>query len=209
MNRILALLFPPKCVFCQKLLKENEEHICEGCKKSLKYCGAPYAAKKPYYEKAYAAFHYSGAARSAILRYKFYGFKSYADYFAGEMADIWENAGIKADLIVSPPSSVIKAFKKGYDHAFLLAKRVSEKTGVPAGKALFKTRRTKPMYGLAPAERRANVSDSIGFKGDVSNKTVLIVDDILTTGATASECARTLKNNGAKEVYVLAATAKK
>ncbi len=209
MNGLLKLFFPPKCVFCGKILADAEKHVCRECEKAVRYCGVPYAAKKPYYERGYAAFRYEGDVRSAVLRYKFSGAKAYAEYFASEMAEVIKNAGITADVMTFPPSSRFKAFVKGYDHAFLLAKKLSEKTGIPVERLLYKKRRTKPMYGLDAAERRANISGSVGFTGRVEDKTVLIADDILTTGATASECARILNKNGAKAVYVIAAAAKK
>ena len=123
---------------CRKLLLDNEKDICALCAKTLKYCGNPYAAKKPYYEKGYAVFNYEGAARAAILRYKFSGYKFYSEYFGKEMAETYRLSGIKADIVTAPPSSKGRVFKRGFDHAFLLAQKLSKNAGIPAQRCFKK-----------------------------------------------------------------------
>lgn len=208
MRRLLDMLFPPKCVLCYVLLPNGREYICEKCGREAKRCIRPAAARGTCYERAEAPFVYCGNVRQGMLRYKYKGRKRCAGFFAEEMARLCESTDMHADVIVPVPSSKLRSFKKGYDHAFLLAKGLSENMGIPVERHLYKTRRTKPMHGLKPEERRANILDSIGLRGDVSGKTVLLADDIITSGATASECAKVLRRGGAASVLVITAAAK-
>ena len=207
-----SLLFPPKCVFCGAILDKNEFEICEKCKREVRLCGVPHAVKKPNYIRAFSVYRYEGRVRTAIHRFKFKGKLSACAHFGRMMAIVWNREGINADLITHPPSHRFKSWRKGYDHAKMLAQTVAKELSLPEKELLKKVRRTKPMYGLHESERRANLLGSMAFCGkkeELCGKTVLLVDDILTTGTTASESARILMENGAKAVYVLTAAAKK
>ena len=115
------------------------------------------------------------------------------------------------DFVTWVPTSAHNLRERGYDHAQLIAEQVACYLEIPLVQALKRSRQTQPMYGLNPAERRANVFDafSIVKTASVLDARVLIVDDILTTGATFSECARTLREAGAEQVCAAAAAVAK
>jgi competence protein ComFC len=123
------------------------------------------------------------------------------------MADKLLQTDWEIDLIVPVPSHFLRRRKKGYDHSRLLAQEISRITGVPMAPVLRKVRRTKPMYGLRVSQRRANIMNSLACTRELSDteKTVLLIDDIITTGCTAAECARLLRNAGAQKVYAMTA----
>lgn len=206
-DRVKKLLFPPRCIFCRELLSAQEQYICIGCSTKHYELSRPKAHKGAFYNEALAVYRYDGEVRRALHRFKFHGGVHMAEFFGTKMAERVISANWQFDIIVSIPSHISKVHKKGYDHAFLLAEVVAQKTGVPFARLLRKTRRTKSMYGLQPAQRRANIMDSIALKAgsDVKDKRILLVDDIITTGSTASECARVLKQAGAKSVAVITA----
>jgi ComF family protein len=110
------------------------------------------------------------------------------------------------DVIVPMPMHWTRRWKRGFNQASLLAKVVGRRTGIPVSAAVRRKRSAPPQAGLSSSERRKNVSG--GFSpapgSSLRGKRVLLVDDVLTTGATASACAKTLKRAGAAHVSVLA-----
>ncbi len=206
---IKRLLFPPKCIFCSRILTEDEEHICALCAAELEKQKPLCSRQGAFFDIAYGFLLYSGAVRRAVHRYKYYGKIHYADYFASLMA-IRYGREEKAlpDMITAVPSHRRKAAKRGFDHSFLLAQRVGERLGIEPTRLLKKLEATPAMYGLKAEQRRANIRGSISFAGNaeqIKGKHILLIDDIFTTGSTAAECARVLKTFGAKRVTVLVA----
>ena len=206
---IKQLLFPPKCIFCNRILTEEEEHICESCEQEIRSIKLPTERQGAFFDEAYGFLPYSGAVRRAIHRYKYYGKIHYAEYFAANMTICYgREEEALPDLVTAVPSNMGRVAKRGFDHSYLLAKKVGERLGVDTKHLLKKTEATTPMYGLKAEQRRANIRGSVGFLGNVQEikgKHILLVDDIFTTGSTASECARVLKTAGAKRVTVLVA----
>jgi ComF family protein len=113
----------------------------------------------------------------------------------------------QTDLITAVPLNAVRKIKRGYNQAWLLAARVSKCVNLPAtNKVLYRKKMTKPQFKLSKKERAANIKNSFYVKNAnlIKNKNVLLIDDIVTTAATASACAQVLKKSGAKKVYVLA-----
>ena len=206
-DKLKRLIFPPRCAFCRVLLAENEKHICSKCAQKPYALGRPKAYKGPFYKNALAAFVYEGDVRRALHRFKFHGGLHLAEFFAEKMAEKLARTDWEFDLIVPVPSHFSRRYKKGYDHALLLAQHLSRLTGVPCKPLLKKTRRTKPMYGLRESQRRANIMDSVACVQPVEPKykRILLVDDIITTGCTLAECARVIRDAGAREAYGITA----
>ena len=209
---LLRLLFPPRCLFCGALLPRGTEEVCEDCRRTvLLSADPPRAEKGAFYAQAVAALPYEGAVRKAVHAFKFRGRQSSARPLARLMAHaLRTRMDAPFDVITHVPTNERNLRRRGYDHAELLARELAGFTGKPAVPLLKKTRRTEAMFGLKPAERRANVLGAFVFCGDpalVRGKTVLLADDVLTTGATMSECARVLREAGAARVYGVAAAA--
>lgn len=211
MNAILKLLFPPKCMLCGMPLRENEE-ICGDCRqKVLLNTAPPRMEKGAFFEKAVAGLWYETHVRNAVHGLKYREKQNYARPLARVMTYAYQHKiGEECDLIAFVPTNPSTLRKRGYDQAQLLAEALSEMLDIPWVQALEKTRETQPMHGLKPDARRANVLGAyrVCCQADLlRGKRVLLVDDILTTGSTLSECARMLKAAGTLRVYGLCAAA--
>lgn len=193
------LLYPPKCMLCHRLLDSSDQFTCGRCEYDLpEYDQAPRTVQ--YFEKAAASFYYEGYIRDAILRYKFHGMQTYARQFAKWLAIIvvGELEG-KYDMTSWVPCGRWRRWTRGFDQVELLAKALAEELEAPCVQTLKKIRNT-PKQSRMPnaAARRANVLgayqavDPHRFCG----KRILLVDDVLTTGATLSECGKVLRMAG-------------
>lgn len=204
----LDLLYPPKCTFCHRLLEpdEREGRICRRCRAALEIQQDPLRGE--FFNRGVYCFPYRGYVRKSIHRFKFGGRKEYAAVYAGLLLErIREDREIcGADLITHVPTNRQNLRRRGYDHAALLAGHLAGELGIPAVTCLRRTRKTKAMYGLRPHERRANILGAIEIccpAEQIAGKTVILTDDIFTTGATAGECSRVLRMAGAGKVFVL------
>lgn len=214
MNELLKLLFPPKCMLCNRLLGEDEE-ICGGCRsKILLNTAPPRVEKGAFFDKAAAGLWYESDVRRAIHGLKYREKQHYARPLARVMAYAFEHKLQEpVDIITFVPTNRATLRERGYNQAQLLAEELAQMLDKPCLPMLEKTRETRPMHGLRPEERRANVLGAYRLCCDASQATgkrILVADDILTTGATLSECSRMLKMAGADRVFCLcAATARK
>lgn len=206
---LLALLFPPRCAFCGSLLEQEEAQagICATCRTQI---GLARKNTKTItlVDKVVWALDYEDLVREALHDYKFNGHRDKASAFANIMSGValnWED--VRFDLVSYVPTNRSNIRKRGFHHTQLLAKEVAGRMELPLQETMCKTRKTKAMFGLEPAERRANILGAIGLTCDpeqLRGKHILLVEDIVTTGATVSECARVLKEAGAETVCVVA-----
>ncbi|MEA4920708.1 MAG: ComF family protein [Clostridiaceae bacterium] len=210
LERILDLLFPPKCTFCHELLQKDEKRvgICSHCMDLLEQNHEGGKLNGEFFDKGLYCFEYEGNIRKSLHRFKFGGRKEYAGIYARYLLKIAEEDKDfhDGDIITYVPTNRKNIRKRGYNHSALIAKEVSERMGIPLCECLKKTRDTSAMFGLKPHERRANISGAIALdcaKEQIEGKRVIIIDDIFTTGATAGECSWVLKTAGAQKVFVL------
>ena len=207
---LMELLFPPKCVLCRKLLKSGEIDLCRECR-----ADAPeYAGKKiniRFLDSFAAVWYYEGNVRRSLLRFKFYNARSYGVSYGRILAmRLQREYPDGFDMLTWVPVSRLRKLRRGYDQVELLAKAVGRELGLSPVPTLKKIRDNRPQSRLKdPAARRANVLGAYRMLDDVDvkGKRVLLLDDILTTGATAGECARVLLSAGAKEVHCAAVAA--
>lgn len=204
-SALLDLLFPPRCPFCQKLLAEGEAGLCSACQKNLPWLtGAEAEQKGEFYRRCVSPLRYQGEVRASIHRYKFKGRRGYAGVYGALVAQcIADHLAGEYDLITWVPLSARRRRKRGYDQAALLAGAAGRMLNVEAVPTLGKKRDTPAQSGLkGEARRRANVLGAYDVLNSVqvSGRRVLLVDDVLTTGATLSECARVLRTAGATQV---------
>ncbi len=206
-TRLLDLLFPPRCTFCRKFLKYNEKHVCQDCEKNLPYSGC---RKKTgdFFSLCVSPLFYRDNVRRSILRYKFKGASNYASCYGKILAQcIKERLNEPYDYITWVPLSRERFRKRGYDQAALLAMATALELGNVAVELLRKPIDVPAQSGLGAAEKRkANVSGVYeAIDSDIiEGKNILIIDDVVTTGATLSECARVLLMAGAEKVYCAA-----
>ena len=210
---IWNLLFPPKCVLCGKLLKKEETDLCRSCRvEAPEY---PSGKRKLQFLDSFAAvWYYEGCVRKSLLRFKFHNARSYAIPYGRILAmRLLREHPEGFDCITWVPVSSLRKFRRGYDQVELLAKAVGRELGMQPVPLLKKVRNNKQQSRITgSAERRANVLGvyRVTHPEDIRGKRILLLDDILTTGATAGECARVLLTAGAKEVHcaVIAAARK-
>ena len=205
---ILDILFPPKCAFCRRRLRPGENGMCEACRASLPY-RSPAREKGPdFVEAVCAPLKYEGTVRDALLRYKFDGVTAYARLFGELVADcVRENLAGEYDLISWVPLSSQRLKERGYDQAMLIAMAAALELGDVAVETLRKRKDVAPQSATGSLEkRRANISGAYEVIDPelVEGRRILLIDDIITTGATVSECARTLGMAGAESVVCAA-----
>ena len=201
---LLELLFPSKCPFCGALLGKGEE-LCGDCRKKLTWLtGTAGETKVEFVDRCVSVLLYDELTREAVRRYKFMGVSQHKVAFGTCMTQCVEMQFPKGfDLITWVPLHRERLAERGYDQAKLLALEVGVHRGIPALAVLEKIRRTVAQSGIEKdEERRANVLDSYRILADanVDGKRILLVDDVVTTGATMAEAARILRMAGAAEV---------
>ena len=203
---LLDLIFPPKCVFCKKLLHKGEDGICARCQEHLPWCVGPEAEQTMEFISLCASpLWYQDEVRESFHRYKFKGSRGYAKVYGRLMAQCVQDHLVgRYDLITWVPLSEQRRKARGYDQAMLLAEATALELGDVAAETLIKVRDTSAQSGLGKDDsaRRANVLGAYRPTDPelIAGRRVLLMDDVVTTGSTLSECARTLRTAGAREV---------
>ncbi len=211
-------IFPMRCGGCGL----RDTAWCPACNYKLKpvsrkrwsRCGLPTASDN-YCEacdsleislKARAFAQYAPPLSSAILHLKYRPSKELANVMAAWLTNIYRREAWHAHLVVQVPLSAKRHRQRGYNQAGLIASSVADKLGIqylPEG--LVRIRETGSQVGLNPAQRRVDVQDAIkGNKSALHDKSILLVDDLITTGATTLACAQAAEEAGAKRMYALA-----
>jgi ComF family protein len=207
------------------------EYLCDGCRQRAPRIVPPFCAKcsEPFpgaitqtfrcancehrtlhFESAVAAYRSRGLVRKLVHEFK-YGHHRYLQYpladWLGETLRDPRLGGRRIDLIVPVPLHPARERERGFNQAALLAELLARKTALPLRPLLERIRYTTTQTAYDRAERMENLRDAFRLRKnrDVRGLHVLLIDDVLTTGSTLSECARVLKRGGALSVY--AATA--
>lgn len=197
-------LFPAKCILCRALLDREETDMCRRCRSETDEYPQE-KLKVPFIDSVAAVWYYKGNERHCLLRYKFHRHGHLAEPLGRMMAmKVLSGPAQDLDLVTWVPISPLRRFVRGYDQDELLARVVAAELGIPCVPLLKKIRHNRAQSGIEGyAKRRANVLGVYRCESPdrISEAKVLLVDDILTTGATVSECARILLTAGAKEVH--------
>ncbi len=201
---IANLFFPPRCALCRKLLHDEETDICRTCRtETVEY--PPNQKKYPHLERSCVLWYYEGAVRHSLLLYKFYHQRSHAHVYGRLLAMKLLQSDLEYDILTWVPISRLRKWWRGYDQVELIAQVIGKELEIAPVCTLQKVRNTPPQSRLGDAaKRRANVLNAYRCtdRQVILGKRILLLDDIITTGATASECARTLLTGGAKTVFI-------
>lgn len=207
MGTLLDLLFPPRCVFCRKVRELDRYGCCPDCAPKLRRAGPFMPARADACAGAAVPFWYAEPVRSAIHHMKFYTRKGFSRSLALYMADsVRERIHCEAGLVTWIPVSRKRKRERGYDQAELLAKALARELGLPCERTLRKVRNTRPQSSLSKAEKLRSPK-GVYAPADpfpAGGKTVILVDDVITTGSTLREASATLRKAGAGPIYAAA-----
>lgn len=227
----LDAVVPPVCVSCREPVSEPHT-LCAACWAKLGWidrpfcarCGLPFdyaaltpgpvecapcLARPPAFAKARAALRYEPASRELVLAFKHADRTQNAPAFAAWMARAGAELLDGADLIVPVPLHWTRLIARRFNQAALLARGLSKRTRIPFDpRLLVRTRRTRTQGDLMRSQRMRNVRGAFAVRANgrskLKGRTIVLVDDVMTTGATLEACAKALRRAGAKEVRVLA-----
>ncbi len=219
LNELLQALYPEdiKCIVCGAEMPPSRYGLCDKCSFELNYnyclrCGrhkvgigdycGECSGETLYFDEARSSVNYVGDAKSVVWRLKYGNSKYLAKPIGEYLFDTLMFADWNFDCFTFVPIDKKRMKKRGYNQAELLANALADKTTVPCYKLLEKVKVTKNQARLDREERLINLKGAFEAVTRAPEHVVL-VDDVMTTGATANECAKTLKKNGAKVVYVL------
>jgi ComF family protein len=221
-GRALDFALPPRCAACGTIIDQLHS-FCAECWKAIEFlgdagcvsCGLPLQAtdaercavclaRPPRIERTRAAVAYDDVTRGLAIRLK-YGRKiALAKTMARYMAPLLPPAGPDR-LIVPVPLHRSRLWWRGFNQAVMIARELSRRSGIPhSPTALRRTKRTPSLRGLSSTQRRRAVAGAFAADRElVEGKTILLIDDVLTTGSTAEGCARALKRAGAERVELI------
>ena len=204
---LLELIYPTRCAFCHKFTEKGQK-VCSKCYVELSYNEEHEVnVHIPYVSKCVAPLLYEKDVKNSLHRYKFSGLSAYSEIYGEFMAKSIDETEITCDIISWVPLSKRRYRKRGYDQAKLLADALAERLDLPSLRTLEKFVNNPAQSGTGgPEKRKANVKGVYRAYNpeNINGKRILLVDDIVTTGATLSECARVLHRNGAEEIIACA-----
>ncbi len=228
-SRLFALIFPDECRICAKPLTElSRVPVCPAClakpaplaaEHFCASCRTPFLNSFPLdengrcglcrlgltgFDGAYSFGSYEGELRALIHLFKYGKVQTLAHPLGKLMAQALPREQA-FDLIAPMPLHWYKRWQRGFNQSELLANEISQRTGVPVRKAIRRVRNTSAQAGLTNARRRDNVERAflVNPRQSVQGLRVLLIDDVMTTGATAGACAAALKKAGARHVTLL------
>lgn len=228
-SQLLDLIFPRQCVICGGSVAAGERFLCWQCVAHLPFvqfpfcshCGDPVdgrvdrtfrcyscAVSEPAFDRARSAVRYRGPVRELLQSFKY----GHAAWLAEDLANLLvrcleaQFSDLDVDVVSAVPLYHARARERGYNQSHLLAVALARQIRKPLIPRLLKrNRRTETQTHLTLEQRKANVKGAFTVRNPewVPGLRVLLVDDVMTTGATVNECARVLKQAGAARVYVV------
>lgn len=220
--RLIDIFFPSniKCIMCSKDLEDG--YICDGCLKEIKFishgcskCGGSLIGDgdvclecKKYdrvFDKGYCVCEYDGKMKEKILKFKNHNGKYLSTSFSQMMLDKYKTLNLDIDIVIPIPIHTNRRKERGFNQCELLVEKIAEYSGKVDINVIYRKKDTPHQVGLNRENRITNIENAFELcKGaSVKGKDILLVDDIFTTGTTLDECAKYLKNKGAKKVYCL------
>lgn len=224
----LDYLFPSRCVVCDEVTDRPGEHVCGKCRGRIVYIREPYCLKcgkqlnreeKEYcgdckktrhlFDRGTALYDY-GSMADSVFRFKYAGRMEYASFYGRDLYEKkyhWLEM-VNPDALVPVPIHSSRMKSRGYNQAQLIARELSRHSGIPVNEKLVKREvRTQPLKNLSHAERQNNLKRAFKIcQNDVKLNTILVIDDIYTTGSTIDSLAEVLMEAGIGSVNFITLT---
>ena len=217
--QMIDFVYPPRCAACGKW----GERWCSACQQKVKVistndlcplCGIPQSGEElcaecTTYQPVYTALrswgNYEGALRTAIYRLKYHSDIGLSENLARPLAGLLRDLNWQIDLVTAVPLSSKRKRERGYNQAALLARWIGLSEGLPFQPNLIhRSRDTSSQVGLHAHQRRQNVADAFNaISSQAVGRSILVIDDVTTTGATMQACAVALSTAGARQIYGL------
>lgn len=221
LNNVLWIFFTNRCTYCGEFIDKNKT-LCDDCAENLpvikgekcRYCGAEKSRckckkHKLNFDGITAPFYYEDGIKSAVKRLKFNRKIFLADILSTDMVKAIKTdfSDKSFDFICFVPFSKAQLVTRMYNQSELLAENISLKMNIPLKRVMVKLFETKSQHKMSMRSRKGNVFGVYDVKNpeEVKGKTILLVDDVKTSGSTLDDCATILKIRGAAEVYCVAA----
>lgn len=226
-NILKDLLFPRRCAVCDDILRLGKKYVCEKCRPRLELIRDPFCmkcgkriledeeycsdckTKKHLYKMGRSALEY-GSIAGSMYRFKNKGRQEYAEFYARILYSLRKDflKSIKPDFLVPVPIHSSKLKARGYNQSELISRELSKLVGIPTNSTLIKRiKNTKALKNLSLKERQNHLKSA--FKvvdNDVKLKTIVIIDDIYTTGSTIDEMCRAIYEVYNCNIYFLTVT---
>lgn len=200
------------CIICREEISQG--YLCRKCREKIMLCSEKFILKKDRTDKGYTYYssaYYSDIMMEIILELKYKLNYSAYNFIVEMLLDTINKMQIDFDIITYVPSDRRTRKKRGYNQSQLLAKGISRSLKKPVKNLLKKVSRTKDQIGLSGSDRWFNLKNSFSVQDieSLQDKNILLIDDVITTGATAYYCAKELEKNGAKNIIILTAAKSK
>ena len=225
MNFLIELLFPRRCPVCDRPVDKMGRYVCKKCRAELKYVEDSYCMKcgkslkatddefcgdckdaSHIFDRGRALYEYE-TVKEAVYRFKYQGRREYAQFWGMELARVLgeEILSWRADAIIPVPLHKTREKQRGYNQAALIARELGKRLNIPVEEEFVgRIRQTLPQKNLKGKERQNNLKNAFKIRqNDVKLNTVIVVDDIYTTGTTMDEIAGCLKRAGIREIYCI------
>lgn len=217
---LLDILLPSRCAGCGRPVSSRQNHVCRTCSERIAFlsdtcpvcsgsldtgaCGAC-TERHWYFKKNVTVAEYSGVVKEIIHSLKFKKIRGLHLILAMLALKKLDGQDIRADVITWVPMNAKKKWERGFNQSELIAKFLSKMTGIPARRLLREKRKTEIQRELGIRDRFINALNRYAAvpQKDMYGKSILLVDDVYTTGATINECARQLRSAGTGDVFSL------
>ena len=226
---VADVVLPPLCLACRTSV-QGHGGVCAACWREIDFIESPRCdrlgiplpypsgetivsaaalAEPPQYERSRAVARYDGTLRKLVHGLKYRDRHEGVELFARWMMHAGEDLLCDAEMLVPVPLARMRLWTRRFNQSALLAKAISRSSGVPENSFLLeRTRRTASQVGLSTEQRKRNVAGAFnvpeGHRDAIDGRNLVLIDDVITTGATANACARALLGAGAARVDVLA-----
>lgn len=226
-DKVLGWLYPRRCPVCRQIVLPRGELACPDCRRNLKYirqpacmkCGCQLEREELEYcsscrvhsrafDRGYAVWQYDSRMKRSLADFKYHARKEFADFYTAEAVRIYGRQLLAQapEVLIPVPVHPARRRERGFNQAELLASGIGKRLGLPVdSRSLKRVKKTAPLKELGRADRARTLKDAftVSWRDGRPCRSVLLVDDIFTTGSTVDECAKALRRAGTERIIFL------